>query len=384
MKIAIYSGVIPSTTFIENLILGLGEKGETVYLFGRINRKVNYRNKNIHVHGQTSNKLLFAIIFFIRFLRLAVCYPKRCVALFRIVREKKSVALCSKYLPVLLHLPDIFHVQWAKGIEEWLFLKEFGVKLIVSFRGTHINISPVADAALAEMYQRVLQQYDGFHCVSKAILAEGLKYGASSEKSCVIYPAVNDALIASEISYTKNKTLTFLSVGRNHWKKAYNIALDACKILKDNGLDFSYKIVAEKNIEELEYQISDLKLEDHIEFLGQLSHNEVLELYKTVDFCLLPSVEEGVANVVLEAMALGCPVLSSDCGGMTEVITDGVNGIIFSMRNPDAIAEAISRFAQLPEEKIREMIAAAQKTIAEKHVKSKQIEEMLHFYKRIV
>ena len=59
----------------------------------------------------------------------------------------------AKYLPVILHLPEVFHIQWAKSTEEWLFLKKtFGVKLVLSLRGAHINYSPVADTLLAETY----------------------------------------------------------------------------------------------------------------------------------------------------------------------------------------------------------------------------------------
>ena len=48
------------------------------------------------------------------------------------------------------------------------------------------------------------------------------------------------------------------------------------------------------------------------------------------DCLILPSVQEGISNVVLESMAIGLPIISSDCGGMKEIINDGRNGFLFS------------------------------------------------------
>ena len=65
----------------------------------------------------------------------------------------------------------------------------------------------------------------------------------------------------------------------------------------------------------------------------------VKELIKNADILLLSSVEEGIANVVLEAMALGTLVVSTECGGMNEVIKNNENGFlvdyVFSFKSPD-------------------------------------------------
>ena len=50
---------------------------------------------------------------------------------------------------------------------------------------------------------------------------------------------------------------------------------------------------------------------------------------KNSDCFILPSVQEGISNVVLESMAIGLPVVNSDCGGMKEIINNGKNGFIF-------------------------------------------------------
>ena len=97
-----------------------------------------------------------------------------------------------KYYPVLWYKPDVFHIQWAKSISDWHWVQQFGIKLIVSLRGVHINYSPIFDPKLAEIYRKYFPQVDGFHAVSKAISLEAQKYGAVAEKIKVVYSGLSE------------------------------------------------------------------------------------------------------------------------------------------------------------------------------------------------
>ena len=98
----------------------------------------------------------------------------------------------GKVLPVINHLPDIFHIQWAKALPNWFFLKDlFGVKIVLSLRGAHINYSPLANEYLAIQYRELFPCIDHFHAVSKVIAKEAVKYGAVVQKTDVIHSAVN-------------------------------------------------------------------------------------------------------------------------------------------------------------------------------------------------
>ncbi|MDE6120631.1 MAG: glycosyltransferase, partial [Muribaculaceae bacterium] len=189
MRIAIYSGAIPSTTFIENLIVGVAEKGHEVLLFGNRRGNPDYRTKNIKVFFLPSNIVGKILNILCIAAKMLFTRPRR---LERLYSELKSsgelwhVDRLNRVLPVVYDLPDIFHVQWSKDVNQWAFLKAFGVKLIVSFRGTQINTSPICNPGIAMMYREILPEYDAYHCVSYAIMNEGSKYGASKEKSVVI------------------------------------------------------------------------------------------------------------------------------------------------------------------------------------------------------
>ena len=75
----------------------------------------------------------------------------------------------------------------------------------------------------------------------------------------------------------------------------------------------------------------------------------VIPLISESDILLLSSVEEGVPNVILEAMALGTVVVSTDCGAVREIITDGENGFLVPVRDPRAIADMVRAVAELCE-----------------------------------
>lgn len=387
MRVAVFSGAIPSTTFIENLIVGLASKGIEVALFGTKRANINY-SKNVSKHYFYNGRLRAVLVFSSDLLALAVTNPKR---LFRYLRHllnkrnKYSRDDTFKHLRVLRHLPEIFHVQWSKDVGKWSFLKQFDVKLIVSFRGAQINYSPICNLKLAEEYIKHLPVFDAYHCVSHAISREGEKYGAAVNKCRIIYPAVNEQLTKTKILHnTDSCVLNILSVGRDHWKKGYRVAIDAMAFLKKEGVKFHYTIVAGGKKEELIYQINQLGLNDEVTLIDNLHHDEVLKKYEDADIFLLPSFEEGVANVVLESMALGTFVISTNCGGMKEVIVDGRNGFIVPVRDSKAIKDSILRYIGITDDKRLEMIGNARNTIVKRHLIDNQVNQMIKLYQEVL
>ena len=102
------------------------------------------------------------------------------------------------------------------------------------------------------------------------------------------------------------------------------------------------------------------------------------------DLLLLPSVEEGIANVVLEAMQLGTVVLSTNCGGMNEVIQHKKNGFIVPVRNSQKIADAVMEIVQLSENEKSNIISNAKATINKNHTEDKMITDMISLYKNVL
>src|SRR5690606_27197752 len=127
-----------------------------------------------------------------------------------------------------------------------------------------------------------------------------------------------------------------------HWKKGYAYAIRAVAELKNQGYSVLYQIVGmNRQDEELLFLISELGLEHEVILHKGISQEKLMALMQTQDILLLSSLEEGIANVVLEAMAIGLPVISTDCGGMNEVVIPGKSGLLVPKRDPKAMAQAV-------------------------------------------
>ena len=102
---------------------------------------------------------------------------------------------------------------------------------------------------------------------------------------------------------------------------------------------------------------------DGVEYLGIVPNTQLSHYYSRASVFVLPSIEEGLAMVIGEAMGCGCPVIASDNTGASELISDGINGFIVPIRRPDIIADRLHRLADQP--KLREQMGvnAAQRML---------------------
>jgi glycosyltransferase involved in cell wall biosynthesis len=147
-----------------------------------------------------------------------------------------------------------------------------------------------------------------------------------------------------------------LSVGRLVPKKGFPVLLDALAKLRDRGVPFRCTIVGVGPLEApLREQARRLQLEDRVELPGALAENALAAFYREVDlFALACEVEsdgdrDGIPNVVVEAMASGLPVVSTNVSGLPECVEHGVTGLLVPERAPDALADAIGELLSSPE-----------------------------------
>jgi colanic acid/amylovoran biosynthesis glycosyltransferase len=129
------------------------------------------------------------------------------------------------------------------------------------------------------------------------------------------------------------------------------------------------------------FSIHQNNLKDNIKIVNNLPHDEVLRHIENADLLILPSVNEGIANVVIEAMALGTIALSSNCGGMPELIEDGINGLLFDNRNVVDLANKLLEYATLNDATKYNIALNARKTIYNKFNRIRMIDEFEKIYK---
>lgn len=146
-----------------------------------------------------------------------------------------------------------------------------------------------------------------------------------------------------------------IAVGQLKEKKGFTYLLRACRLLKDQGYDFHCQIIGEGPLREtLETQISQLALTESVTLCGALPHEAVIDKYKQATIFTLPCVmgtdgdRDGIPNVILEAMAMELPVVSTRHSGIPEVVRDGWNGLLVPPADETALAEALAYLMDEP------------------------------------
>lgn len=127
-------------------------------------------------------------------------------------------------------------------------------------------------------------------------------------------------------------------------------------------------------------RIRELKLDERALLLGERS--DVAALMKAADLLVAPSLREGMSNVILEAMALGLPVLATRVGGTPEVIEDGRHGVLVDPTDTQALADAM---LQLIDDPVRRQAIgqAGRQKVLEQYSPPAMVSAMLKEYSRV-
>lgn len=140
-----------------------------------------------------------------------------------------------------------------------------------------------------------------------------------------------------------------LGVGRLRPKKGFDLLLDACARLRAGGREFECRIVGYGPEEAtLRAQVAELGLQDHVTLLGKCTRDEVIEQYRMASMLVQPcrvtadGDRDGIPNVLLEAMAMGLPVISTPVSGIPELVIDGENGMLVEPDDSESLSRAIA------------------------------------------
>lgn len=166
------------------------------------------------------------------------------------------------------------------------------------------------------------------------------------KKVQLIYNGIDLALYKSA-PQSANEFFTIAAVGRTVPVKNQLTLIKAVELLLKNNPDIQHRlrliIVGDGELfSMLKTYILKNQLENNIELLG--SRDDVSAILQTVDLFVLPSLAEGIALTLLEAMATGLPVIASNVGGNPELIESGKNGSLFPPENVQLLSESILNY----------------------------------------
>lgn len=168
-------------------------------------------------------------------------------------------------------------------------------------------------------------------------------WGVNSDRIEVIYNALEPINGVSPIQLPSFKGSTIATVARlvtwkgiDHIIKVVSSIVDCRLIIVGDGPERTF----------LENLATDLGIAERVIFTGQVSKQSVLQYLKASDIFVLNSTYEGLPHIVLEAMAVGVPVIATDVGGTGEVVKHEVNGLLIPSMDDKALRNAICRLLQ--------------------------------------
>jgi glycosyltransferase involved in cell wall biosynthesis len=165
-------------------------------------------------------------------------------------------------------------------------------------------------------------------------------------------------------------------------QKGITYAIDAMKILSEAYPDLHYVIVGDGVLrEKLMGQTAALDLQKRIHFLGW--REDVAEIMTQFEIFIAPSLWEGFGLVLLEAMGQSRPVVSSNISSVPEVVQDDITGLLVEPRNPTALAAAIGKLLDDPEQ-AQQMGQAGRKRLETVFSQQTMIDQTAALYREIM
>ena len=245
---------------------------------------------------------------------------------------------------------DVCHAFFGIPCGAIAYLFRQKIPYVVSLRGSDVpgfnKRFGLQYVFLKPIIKHVWKQAGAVVANSEGLKELALKTSPDQEIS-VIYNGIDISEFRPDLNEVNiNGEMRIVCVSRLIERKGIRFLIEAIGKLKDR--DIKLILVGEGNQEdELKKLVVDSRIPDRVEFKGYMDHDSIADLYRTSDVFVLPSLNEGMSNALLEAMASGLPVIVTDTGGTSELI-DG-NGVVVPMCDSDAIAEAIREFMDNPD-----------------------------------
>jgi D-inositol-3-phosphate glycosyltransferase len=272
----------------------------------------------------------------------------------------------SRQLHAILsrHEIDVLHVQCVSSNAHYALRAkhELGIPLVVTAQGELTMDASQAfqrDATMAEVLRRAMEGADLVTACSAKTLADVEHFlGHALDGARVIYNGA-DVQTFADASPVDLGFPYVLSIGRLVPQKGFDVLLRAWATLEHDGVRLV--IVGEgPELDALDRLTRDLGVHSSVCFFGPAARAAVPGLFAGSKVVVLPSrADEGLPLVSIEAMASGRPLISTRSGGISEIITDGVDGILVDRADDRGLALALHRV--LDDERYAAVIGRAAK-----------------------
>ena len=272
------------------------------------------------------------------------------------------------------------HYFYPDGVAAARLAKALNKPLVITARGTDINLIPTFE----KPRQRILHasyQADAIITVAEALKTELVRLGAPHGKITTLRNGVDLDKFTPHDRTDARHALglpdgpVIASVGHLIDRKGHDLVIEALRELPDATLVIAGD--GEKR-GELTALAQRCGCADRVKFLGRIDHDQLSSVYAAADVLVLASDREGWPNVLLEAMACGCPCVATNIWGSGEVIRAPQAGKLVDERTASSIAAAIKDLLASPPER------SATRTYAEQHSWDETTDGMAAVFQRLI
>lgn len=243
------------------------------------------------------------------------------------------------------------HYYYPDGVAAAIMAKQLNKPFVVTARGTDINLIPQY-AMPRRMIRWAARRAAKSITVCEALRQSMIDLGIDGERIVTLRNGVDLERFCPVDRAAQRQALgldgfTLLSVGYLIPRKAHDLIIEALHNLPDVKLLIAGDGPERANLENLSRRIG---VADRVTFLGALPQTELRNYYGAADALVLASSREGWANVLLEAMACGTPVVASNVWGTPEVVAAPEAGVLMDERTAEGVARGVERLrAYYPE-----------------------------------
>jgi len=243
------------------------------------------------------------------------------------------------------------HYFYPDGVAATLLGQWLKKPVVITGRGTDLSLIP-AHALPRRQIQWAAKHAAGMITVCAALKASLVDLGVASERVSVLRNGVDlDLFQPFESAEARDAARTqfgmrgfaLASVGQLIERKGNHLIVEALKDLPGATL---YLAGDGPERQKLQKQAAALGVADRVHFLGLVPHDQLPRLYGAADALVLASSREGWANVLLEAMACGTPVVATRIWGTPEVVTAPVAGVLMPERSPAGVVSGVQALMQ--------------------------------------
>lgn len=368
MNIAFIVDEFPSIsqTFVLNQITGLLDRGHQVDVFTRelkpgdqqhpdvARYRLLERTYSLSCPSDRWTRVTSGAVLFVRKMRANPRAALGSLNLFRYGKGASSLTLLFQTAPFFREY-DILHCQFGHNGRFGAILKKLGLqkKLVVTFHGYDIRAGIEGGGSL---FGDLWDEADCLIAISNYNRDHLLRFGGDPEK-IVYHPVGIDCkrFSCKRLVGRKRKFVRLASVGRLVKEKGLDFGIRAVDQLRQEypQLNFSYNIIGEGPLRrDLQRLIDHLGMQSTVRLLGAKSQDEVIAELSESDIVVAPSLAEALPVSLMEAHAVGLPVVATRVGSVDQIVGDSISGFLVPPGDVDALCHRLAELIADPHKRV--------------------------------